>query len=77
MLRYWDDDEDEPHHLKWDSVILSDMLMLHDNDDEKTMRNALKESLMASKIPSLGDNDGDNDFHFDLIMIFNNDLIII
>ena len=56
LLRCWDDDEDEPHHLKWDSVIASGMLML--NDDEKTIRNALKESL-AAKIPSLGDNDFD------------------
>ena len=56
LLRCWDDDE--PHHLKWDSVIASGMLMLNDDDDDKRIRNALKES-PAAKMPSLGDNDFD------------------
>ena len=58
LVRCWDDDEDEPHHLKWDSVIASGMLMLNDNDDDKAIRYSLKESL-AAKMPSLGDNDFD------------------
>ncbi|CAB4021613.1 hypothetical protein AWC38_SpisGene23883 [Paramuricea clavata] len=58
LIGCWPDDEDEPHHLKWDSVIASGMLTLHEDDNEKSIRNAIKESL-AAKFPSLGDNDFD------------------
>ncbi|XP_028408793.1 uncharacterized protein LOC114533337 [Dendronephthya gigantea] len=57
LLRCWaDDDEDEPHHLKWDSVLASGMLTIDEDDNEKSIRKAIKDSL-ASKIPALGDND--------------------
>jgi len=52
------DDLEEVHHLKWDSVIASGMLMLEEGDNESTIRNALKESLKA-KLPLLGANDFD------------------
>ena len=58
LLRCWPDDEDEPHHLKWDSVLASGMLTLDEDDNEKSIRNAIKDSL-SSKFPVLGINDFD------------------
>ena len=58
LLRCWSDDEEEPHHLKWDSVLASGMLTLDEDDNEKSIRNAIKDSL-SSKFPSLGENDFD------------------
>ena len=53
MLECWDDEENEPHHVNWDSVMASGMLMLQGDDDENTTRKALQESLKA-KCPMLG-----------------------
>ena len=58
LLRCWSDKEDEPHHLKWDSVLASGMLTLDEDDNEKRIRNAIKDFL-SSKFPSLGENDFD------------------
>ena len=60
LLRCWPDDEDvdEPHHLKWDSVLSNGMLTLNEDDDEKSIRNAIKDAV-TSKIPALGANDFD------------------
>ena len=58
LLRCWPDDEDEPHHLKWDSVLASGMLTLDEDDNENSIRNAIKDSL-SSKFPVLGINDFD------------------
>ena len=60
LLKCWpdDEDEDEPHHLKWDSVLASGMLTLDEDDNENSIRNAIKDSL-SSKIPALGNNDFD------------------
>ena len=59
LLRCWDEDElEEPHNLKWDSIIATGMLMLQDDDDESTIRNAIKESLCV-KLLSIGANDFD------------------
>ncbi|XP_044172022.1 uncharacterized protein LOC122956411 [Acropora millepora] len=35
-----DEDHVEEHHLKWDSVIASGMIMLDEEDDEQSVRNA-------------------------------------
>ena len=47
LLRCWPDDEDvdEPHHLKWDSVLSNGMLTLNKDDDEKSIRNAIKDAV--------------------------------
>ena len=47
---------EELHHLKWDSIIANDMLVLEECADETTIRKAVKESLTA-KFPLLGVND--------------------
>ena len=57
LLRCFEDDEvDKPNHLKWDSVITSGVLMLHEDDDESTIRGKVRESL-TGKFPLLGTND--------------------
>ena len=45
LLRCWSDNEEEPHHLKWDSVLASGMLTLDEDDNEKSIRNVIKDSL--------------------------------
>ena len=49
LLRCCDDDMEEAkvHHLKWDSVIASGVLLLEEGDDELTIRKAVKEALRA------------------------------
>ena len=52
-------DEDlveEQHHLKWDSVIANGMIMLDEEDDEQSVRNAIKESV-GKKFPIIRAND--------------------
>ena len=57
LLRCWDsEDQEELHHLKWDSIIANGMLVLEDCADEITIRKAVKDSLTA-KFPLLGVND--------------------
>jgi len=59
LLRCFEDDDiDEPHNLKWDSVLTSGMLMLQEEEDEKQIRSNVLESLKA-KFPVLGANDFD------------------
>ena len=57
LLRCWDsEDQEELHHLKWDSIIANGMLVLEDCAEEITIRKAVKDSLTA-KFPLLGVND--------------------
>ena len=57
LLRCWDsDDQEELHHLKWDSIIANGMLALEECADETTIRKAVKDSL-TTKFPLLGVND--------------------
>ena len=45
LLRCWANNENEPHYLKWDSVLASRMLTLDKDDNEKSIRKAIKDSL--------------------------------
>ena len=58
MLRCWDDDDEEgePHSLKWDSVIAEGMLILNEDDDEVSVRKKVSFAL-GNKFPLLGAND--------------------
>ena len=51
-----DEDLVEEHHLKWDSVIANGMIMLDEEDDEQSVRNAIKESV-GKKFPIIRAND--------------------
>ena len=51
-----DEDLVEEHHLKWDSVIANGMIMLQEEDDEQSVRNAIKESV-GKKFPIIRAND--------------------
>ena len=51
-----DEDLVEEHHLKWDSVIANGMIMLTEEDDEQSVRNAIKESV-GKKFPIIRAND--------------------
>lgn len=52
-----DDDEDD-YNLKWDSVVANGMVMLSEEDDENSIRQAIKQSLLK-KFPIIGENDFD------------------
>ena len=58
LLRCWDDDDEEkePHSLKWDSVIAEGMLILNEDDDEVSVRKKVSFAL-GNKFPLLGAND--------------------
>ena len=47
VLRCDSSDEDvvEQYHLKWESVIAHGIIMLDEEDDEVSVRNAVKESV--------------------------------
>ena len=51
-----DEDLVEEHHLKWESVIANGMIMLDEQDDEQSVRNAIKESV-GKKFPIIRAND--------------------
>ena len=60
-LRCWpedDDDESQPHNLKWDSVIARGILMISEDEDEQSIRKAVVSSL-RNKFPILSANDFD------------------
>lgn len=56
LLKCFDEDEEEPFHLKWDSVVAEGMLMLGEDDDENAIRLAVTQSL-SNKLPLLGKDD--------------------
>lgn len=56
LLKCFEEDEEEPFHLKWDSVVAEGILMLGEDDDEDAIRSAVINSL-ANKFPLLGKND--------------------
>ena len=51
-----DEDLEDQHHLKWDSIIANGMIMLDEEDDEECIRKAIKNSV-ASKFPIIRAND--------------------
>ena len=53
-----DEDLVEEHHLKWDSAIANGMIMLDEEDDEQSVRNAIKESV-GKKFPIIRANDSE------------------
>lgn len=55
---FGDDDDNEDHNLKWDSTITQGIILLGEDDDEKAVREAIKD-LFTKKIPILGANDFD------------------
>ena len=51
-----DEELEDEHHLKWDSIIANGMIMLDEEDDEECIRKAIKNSV-ASKFPIIRAND--------------------
>ena len=58
LLKCYDDadDEDDEHHLKWNSIIANGMIMAEEDDREENIRKKLKESLVK-KFEIIGEND--------------------
>ena len=50
------DDEDDEHHLKWNSIIANGMIMAEEDDREENIRRKLKKSLVK-KFEIIGEND--------------------
>ena len=58
LLRCFDEDEEEPYNLRWDSVIASGIILLDETDNEEAIRRAIQSSLQ-NKYPIIGVNDFD------------------
>ena len=58
LLKCYDDadDEDDEHHLKWNSIIANGMIMAEEDDREENIRRKLKKSLVK-KFEIIGEND--------------------
>ena len=52
------DPDNEEHNLKWDSIIAQGIVLLGEEDDEKAVRETIKE-LLIKKIFIIGANDFD------------------